>query len=868
MILLVISASGDPLVYWISACLDFPSCLHPFRYSSTSNLQSDQDPVLHTTHQYPCRPLMALSPRILFLDAYDSFSNNIIALLRISLSAEVDVLKIDDPRYSTSDPQSFYTHLTTHGYDAIVAGPGPGDPRNPADIGLISALWSLCSDDDPSTPRIAVLGICLGFQSLVLAFGGHVSRLSEPRHGFTTPITHSSSSIFTGLEGEVHGTQYHSLHAHLSPDSKVPSTTTDLWHSSSTTPDLIPLAYDLSDPVNGAVLMSVKHAQRPFWGLQYHPESICTNPSGQEVVRNWWSEAQKWLAMYRGPNGLQPGLDDSSSISKSGGGGCKTINGNHNRDILPGPDPSESRPETTRLDEPGKVLWTCFEMDRSTIDVARITALFRSSSPSSSTSSSFESGTEDDSARHPMLLESGTKDGKSVRPETGRFSIIALPDGEFSLKYWTGDHKLQVRDSKCNHQDLNVNGGQQQKTHDKPSMSNVMHILKTRQTSTRARDGPETPFWGGMVGYLSYEAGLATIQVQPPLANHGLPSPDVWFISVSRSVVVDHAEAKVYVQTLANDDLAWLATTKTRIQSLGGKEGSSQPREELSEMLAKRIYAPDRAAYLAQVRECQSHIRAGSSYELCLTDQTVFSSTSHPDPWQIYRRLRVSNPAPFGAYVHFCDSEPGSELTLLSSSPERFMTWSRAGACQFRPIKGTVKKSPGMTRARAEAILQSRKERAENLMIVDLIRHDLHGVIRTSARVSKLMEIEEYETVYQLVSVIEGDLSQEQSGIDVLAASLPPGSMTGAPKKRSCELLTEIEGHRRRGLYSGLFGFLDAGGGGDFSVVIRSMVKYGDEWRIGAGGAVTALSVPADEYDEMRTKCDAVLAQWEFKSCS
>ena len=129
---------------------------------------------------------------------------------------------------------------------------------------------------------------------------------------------------------------------------------------------------------------------------------------------------------------------------------------------------------------------------------------------------------------------------------------------------------------------------------------------------------------------------------------------------------------------------------------------------------------------------------------------------------------------------------------------------------------------------------------------------------RDHVRVPKLMSVEEYETVFQLVSVIEGDL--ETSGVAALAASLPPGSMTGAPKKRSCELLKDIEGGKPRGLYSGVVGYLDVGGGGDFSVVIRSAFRWdGEDWRIGAGGAVTALSDAEAEWQEMLAKRENVL---------
>jgi len=159
-------------------------------------------------------------------------------------------------------------------------------------------------------------------------------------------------------------------------------------------------------------------------------------------------------------------------------------------------------------------------------------------------------------------------------------------------------------------------------------------------------------------------------------------------------------------------------------------------------------------------------------------------------------------------------------------------------------------------------ILKSRKEQAENLMIVDLIRHDLSGVVGAgNVEVTKLMAMEEYETVYQLVSVIEGQMppSSDRTSIDVLAASLPPGSMTGAPKKRSCELLRDIE-KRRRGVYGGVLGYLDVGGGGDFSVVIRTVEVKGKNVRVGAGGAVTTLSTSAGEFEEMLAKRESVLS--------
>ncbi|KAK8113089.1 Aminodeoxychorismate synthase [Apiospora sp. TS-2023a] len=218
----------------------------------------------------------------------------------------------------------------------------------------------------------------------------------------------------------------------------------------------------------------------------------------------------------------------------------------------------------------------------------------------------------------------------------------------------------------------------------------------------------------------------------------------------------------------------------------------------------------------------------------------------------------------------------------------------------MRPMKGTVRKSGAVAMlAQAEQILHVPKEEAENLMIVDLVRHDLHSVCGPGrVTVPQLLKVEEYASVFQMISVVEGQLPATVSspsnndknvvdttttttssrmnhytGLDVLAASLPPGSMTGAPKKRSCEILQGIEGgshHGERSLYSGVVGYMDATGRGDWSVTIRSLFRWDDEtttpppnqpdgpetevWRIGAGGAVTALSTPEGETEEMLVK--------------
>ncbi|GAM83727.1 hypothetical protein ANO11243_017160 [Dothideomycetidae sp. 11243] len=763
-------------------------------------------------------PMPAQIPRLLFIDAYDSFSNNIISLLRLQLCADVTTIKIDDPRFNQDeDNDTLYSFL--HTFNAVVVGPGPGDPRRPEDIGVIAKLWTL-----PDDHLLPILGVCLGFQSLALAFGGSVARLAEPRHGLVKLVTHSTQSLFGGV-CEVRATQYHSWHAQLGHDASAQDTS-GLWRPTDRAPRLVPLAWDFSDQQNGPVLMAIRHTEKPFWGVQYHPESVCTNEEGARVIQNWWREAQIWTSFRRKGRSFP----DSSKLEAS----MEGLDSGYGTDIeskSPSPNPERAtdfRPEAL-------------------------------SNPIIST----------------PMLESGTKHGKPVRSETGRHSILCFVEPDRRVfRYWTDRQILEV-----------LVGDVVKETYTADVFDSFDHI-KSWVSDHKAVGGPRNiPFWGGLVGLVSYEAGLETISV-PPVDADPL-GPDLCFVSVRRSFVIDHVDKKLYIQDLSETGDCWV----NNMQHLLSKSTAETVLQDVSQRLDAQstwkstIHRPAQAGYCKKVELCQSHIRAGDSYELCLTDRSDVhfeNSDTHsiPHPSAIYHKLRQTNPAPFGALLCF------DQVAVVSSSPERFLSWTRDGLCEFRPIKGTVQKRPGVTRESAEAILKTDKEQAENLMIVDLIRHDLNGVVGLtggSALSPKLMQVEEYETVYQLVSVIRGQLNTEpppnspsepakivpranrtkhrrtlsEHGIDVLRASLPPGSMTGAPKKRSCELLKTIE-DRRRGAYSGVLGYLDVGGGGDFSVVIRSVIKDSRGFCIAAGGAVTALSDPLGEFEEMMAKSTAV----------
>jgi para-aminobenzoate synthetase len=227
------------------------------------------------------------TPHIILIDAFDSFTNNLASLLQETTGATTCIVKI------TTVPSELLC-LLKHA-DAVVVSPGPGTPMNPVDVGIIDMLWTLSNED-----LLPVLGVCLGFQSLALAFGGTIERLKEPKHGIVSEIIHSDTSIFSEVD-VIEATRYHSLHANIGHDIQVLKGVKkpgDLWKPTSQAPELEPLAWTF-DKDNGAVLMATKHVNKPFWGVQYHPESICTSTQSTQVIRNWWEEVNKWNSSRR-----------------------------------------------------------------------------------------------------------------------------------------------------------------------------------------------------------------------------------------------------------------------------------------------------------------------------------------------------------------------------------------------------------------------------------------------------------------------------------------------------------------------------------------------------------------------------------------
>jgi para-aminobenzoate synthetase len=364
---------------------------------------------------------------------------------------------------------------------------------------------------------------------------------------------------------------------------------------------------------------------------------------------------------------------------------------------------------------------------------------------------------------------------------------------------------------------------------------------------------------GGFVGYLGYE--LKADCGSPNV--HRSDVPDSVMLYANRLVAVDHVRHRIHLMALYREDEAaaagWLAEAEGVVQEALADPGAAQPdpSQAFGEPTAAHVTfdcGRGQTQYLADIARSQAELAAGESYEVCLTDQ--ISTGAEPDPFDLYRNLRRSNPAPFAAYLKL------GEVAVVSSSPERFLSVDRDRRVEARPIKGTTPRSsdPERDAALKAMLTNDEKTYAEHLMIVDLLRNDLGIVCEVgSVGVPELMIVEDYATVHQLISTIEGSLPADRSAPECARACFPGGSMTGAPKLRTMEIIDDIEAEAR-GVYSGAIGYFGLDGVMDLSIVIRTIVLRPGRTTIGAGGAIVMQSDPQDEFDEILLKARAPMA--------
>ncbi len=391
------------------------------------------------------------------------------------------------------------------------------------------------------------------------------------------------------------------------------------------------------------------------------------------------------------------------------------------------------------------------------------------------------------------------------------------------------------------------------------------------------------PFRGGLVGYFGYEAAHA-IENLPGRVRDELGLPDLAFmvaddliahdgetdrtylVATGRGITASEARHDAELRLIALEGeilsvppgrLEGFAARRAQEpgsragRSHGGRRPASLGRQDLSLQGVQAQFSV--TAYCQAVEQCRQAILSGRVFEVCLTQQLVMDLPG--DPWDLYQTLLALNPAPFSAFLRF----PGFDV--VGASPERFLRLGPDRMVASRPIKGTAPR--GATSAEDAALRQalaaSAKDRAENVMIVDLVRNDLGKVCAIgSVSVPELCGVESYPTVHQLVSTVQGRLAAGHDALDLVQACFPGGSMTGAPKIEAMKLIDEIE-HTTRGVYAGALGYLDRRGSMDLSIVIRTIVcTQGKAW-LGTGGAVTADSDPMTEYAETLTKARALI---------
>jgi para-aminobenzoate synthetase len=307
-------------------------------------------------------------------------------------------------------------------------------------------------------------------------------------------------------------------------------------------------------------------------------------------------------------------------------------------------------------------------------------------------------------------------------------------------------------------------------------------------------------------------------------------------------------------------DAAWMRPSHVRLfdHELARRNSRSPEQTSAGQREFHRVPGETPAAYAAAFERVQEHLHAGNSYEVNLTYR--LEEPRDADPVEVYLRLRELNPAPYAGFLqHDVDD---ARAWLLSSSPERYALITSDRMIETKPIKGTTPRAddPAADEEQRHLLASDPRFRAENLMIVDLLRNDLSMVCEPgTVTVPSLMTVESYETVHQLVSTVRGRLRDDVSTVGALRALFPAGSMTGAPKLRTMQVIEEVEGSPR-GAYAGAFGWLAADGRADLGVVIRSLTTTGDgTYRLGTGGGITVQSEVDEEYAESRWKADRLL---------
>ena len=395
-----------------------------------------------------------------------------------------------------------------------------------------------------------------------------------------------------------------------------------------------------------------------------------------------------------------------------------------------------------------------------------------------------------------------------------------------------------------------------------PGVATIGDLRRSLNYYTVGRIDHGPPFQGGLVGFFDYE--FAELGPRKTMQPCDLGGAHCHFRLYDTIVAVDHYA-----------DLTWIISS-------GLVKGSSKPCKRTAQARinavrldirnAKESSTPvtnltwrseiSKTKYLKTVRDILDFIRTGDIYQTNFAQAFAADLPPCTDPFHIYLSIRRSNPAPFSAYGAF------GERTIASTSPERLITVDAQGLAEARPIKGTIARSdnPIEDQQLRDRLLKSEKDRAENIMIVDLLRNDLSRVCKPhSVIVQDLCVLESYAGLHQLTSSVQGQLEDGKDAFDLLSAVFPGGSITGVPKRRSMEIINQLEKRPRRA-FCGSFGYFGFDGAADFNIMIRTIQFQGDRARLDVGSGITFLSDPDEEYSETLLKAQKILDGTREKS--
>jgi len=690
-----------------------------------------------------------------------------------------------------------------------------------------------------------IAGVCLGMQAIAKDHGARIVRSTQPVHGRLSDVTHTGEDIFAGIRTDetLRVVRYHSL--------EVDSSTADSSRLRVTAWSL-PGDASIGEPDDKSI-MGLQSTTLKQWGVQFHPESIATD-LGRRIIENFKQLVCKHYGMQVHPAGTNSSRDILTDLNLQ----LKPpINGPPRPSDFAARAASSAKGFDQRKAKRRYCLkWSVHEH-----------ALFYST-PGQIFWEVVARDAHDGSDCF-WLDSSSTEAGRA------RFSFMGAPGGSCWRKIM---YKLASEGSTMNKVRVFDRCGIVEEESGNTQES-VFALLKRKLEHCECADekDQELPFnfCGGYVGFFGYE-----IKAQSGGSlEHESPHHDAAFLFADRFVALDHLEGHAYLVALCDADVAsesdapdaWLHETGEALSTLRRRETFVNAKVNSSngnvneatehEFAARR----SRKQYEDDVRSAKERIAAGQTYEVCLT--TVLSTPRERfHAHHLYSVMRERVPAPHGALLDFGNESESERLQICSSSPERFLRLTKSGELEAKPIKGTRKRVQPLgceeDQAIAKELADCTKDRAENLMIVDLLRNDLGRVSELgSVHVpdGKLFDIESFSAVHQLVTTVRSKKLGTASAIDCIQAGFPGGSMTGAPKKRTMKVIDELEAGYR-GPYSGSIGYIGINGTFDLSIVIRSVIVSGDIVEIGAGGAVVALSDPSEEYDEMRLKARALQA--------